>query len=218
MSYAHPPSSSANRLVSLAAILGLHVGLVFLISSGLGSDVIKTVLKPVELRIIAEAPPPPPPPPPPKREIVRETVKSTPPPLYVPPPEVSVQAPVDAPALTTTSDPTPPPAIAAPSVPTPVAAPAQATPAVVSAGVACPNSAQVRAETRYPAAAQRRGISGDVLVEFTVTAQGTLDNVHVVGAANSLLAAAALESTHKFKCQSQGSAVRVQVPYSFKIS
>lgn len=94
----------------------------------------------------------------------------------------------------------------------------QATPAVVSAGVACPNSAQVRAETRYPAAAQRRGITGDVLVEFTVTTQGTLENVHVVGSANSLLASTALESTRKFKCQSQGSPVRVQVPYSFKIS
>lgn len=216
MSYAHPPSSSANRLVSLSAILGLHVGLFYLISSGLGSDVIKTVLKPVELRIIAEAPPPPPPPPPPKREIVREVAKAPPPPLYVPPPEVSVQAPVDAPALTTTSDPTPPPVIT-PVAPAPPAPPVQATPAVVSAGVACPNSAQVRAETRYPVAAQRRGISGDVLVEFTVTAQGALDNVHVVGAANSLLASAALEATRKFKCQSQGNPVRVQVPYSFKM-
>ncbi|MFY9477654.1 MAG: TonB family protein [Aquabacterium sp.] len=75
----------------------------------------------------------------------------------------------------------------------------------------------MRAETRYPVATQRRGISGDVLVEFTVTAQGALDNAHVVGAANSLLASAALEATRKFKCQSQGAPVRVQVPYSFKM-
>jgi protein TonB len=206
------------RLSGLAAIAGLHVLGFWWLASTSGRDALKVAQAPVQARIIQElAPPPPPPPPPlPRKEIVRQPQPRAPaPPLHVSPPEVVVPA-VPAQAIVASTAPAAPPAPA--EAPAPVAAPAPpAAPAVASAGVVCPNSTRVRASIEYPPAALRRGITGDVMVEFVVTASGAIENVRALEGASSILAAAALEATRRFDCQGQGRAVRVQVPYSFRL-
>lgn len=217
MSYAHPPPLS-RRLSGLVVITGLHVVGLYVLLNGLARDTVHALIEPVVTRIIHEAPPPPPPPPPPRREIVRQVRQAPPPPpIHAPPPEVVVEAPpvehIAATAVPTPPAPPSPPA--PPQPPAPVAPPA--APAIATAGVVCPNSDQIRANTRYPAVAQRRNIEGDVLIEFLVPAVGGIENIRVLGPANTVLASAALEATRKFHCESQGQPVRVQVSYTFQL-
>jgi protein TonB len=87
-----------------------------------------------------------------------------------------------------------------------------------NAGVICPNSSEVRANTRYPEAAQKRNITGDVFVEFLVADSGAIDNIVVVGKPNRVLASAAIEATRQFKCLGQTPPARVQVSYSFQMN
>ena len=84
-------------------IVALHLGMYYVLNSGLSKHLVDVVLGPIETRMIEEAPKTdePPPPPPPKIE--------TPPP-FVPPPEVSIELPVEStrppitrsPSMTTT--------------------------------------------------------------------------------------------------------------------
>ena len=69
-------------------IVALHVGMYYVLNSGLSQHLVDVVLGPIETRMIEEAPKTdePPPPPPPKIE--------TPPP-FVPPPEVSIEMPAE---------------------------------------------------------------------------------------------------------------------------
>lgn len=215
MSHALPSAPPSRRLAGLATIIGLHVGAFYLLANGLSRESVQAVLNPVQTRLIQEVKAPPPPPPPPRRDIVRQPARTPPPPLYAPPPEVAV-APAPVVDTVAAAPVQAPPAPAAPPAPPPPAA-APSPPAVLSAGVVCPNSAQVRASTRYPAVAQRRNITGDVLVEFLVAASGVIEDIQVLGQANGILASAAIEATRKFHCESQGRPVRVQVSYSFQM-
>src|ERR1700754_1646108 len=71
-------------------IVALHLGMYYVLNSGLSKHLVDVVLGPIETRMIEEAPKTdePPPPPPPKIE--------TPPP-FVPPPEVDIAITPDAP-------------------------------------------------------------------------------------------------------------------------
>jgi protein TonB len=51
----------------------------------------------------------------------------------------------------------------------------------------------------YPARAAERGIEGYVIVEYTVTKDGTTKNVHVIKSTSSLFDHAAIESAQKYK-------------------
>ena len=91
MPYAPAPDSSflTRRGFVFLLIVGLHLGMYYVLNSGLSKHLVDVVLGPIETRMIEEAPKTdePPPPPPPKIE--------TPPP-FVPPPEVSIDLPVEA--------------------------------------------------------------------------------------------------------------------------
>jgi periplasmic protein TonB len=86
--YATDSAFVSRRAVVFLAIVGFHVFIVWALASGLARQVIETIAPPIETDIIEEElqreePPPPPPP-----EMER-------PPVEVPPPEVSIDIPVE---------------------------------------------------------------------------------------------------------------------------
>jgi protein TonB len=205
--------SPARRFGGIAAVILLHVLLVYALLNGLATKVVHVIQHPIETKIIEPVKPPPPPPlpvvqlPPPKF--------APPPPPFVPPPEVPVQAP---PQPTITHQATPvqsAPAVAPPAPPAPVA---PAKPVSHEIGVVCPNSDQVRASMTYPKEAQENNITGDVLIEFVVDPEGHITNERVAQSADPVLDRAAFNTVRRFNCISQGQAVRVQVPFSFNLN
>jgi protein TonB len=92
-----------------------------------------------------------------------------------------------------------------------------AAPPVVDVAVTCPNHVSVRSQVAYPQQAERLGISGDVVVDFTVGPDGTIKNVGVAKTSNAVFNAAATGAVAKLKCVGQGHDVRVRVPFAFRL-
>jgi protein TonB len=167
MPYAPAADSSlfTRRGLVLAIIVLLHVGMFWLLNSGLSHQIIDVVLGPIETRMIDEAPKEdePPPPPPPKIE--------TPPP-FVPPPEIAIDIPADAPPTnaiqqTTTVRPTTPPPIAAPApAPVPRTAPRS-------------DSRRPLTQPEYPPSSRRAGEAGTVILEVYVLENGRVGEAKV---------------------------------------
>jgi periplasmic protein TonB len=107
------PKLSGRALV-LLAIIGLHVGFVAVLNSGLAIKAVEQAFGPIKTEMIEEqldeeeAPPPPPP----KIEVA--------PPPFVPPPDIVLDLPSDAPATTAITATTQKP-VAKPPPPAPVA-------------------------------------------------------------------------------------------------
>jgi len=166
VSYAQPQGESSKRLTGLAAVLVFHAVLGYALVNGLARKIVEVVTQPLDTKIIEELKKlpedKPPPPPPPKF--------APPPPPYIPPPEVNVQAPQSAFAITAVTrtkpvEPTPAPAQrVAPPPPAPRAAPVR-TAAVVDAK-ACD-------KPEYPSAALRAQETGIVLLAFLIDVDGT---------------------------------------------
>jgi protein TonB len=166
MPYAPAQDSSflTRRGLVFFIIVLLHIGMFWLLNSGLSHQIIDVVLGPIETRMIEEAPQDnePPPPPPPKIE--------TPPP-FVPPPEVAIelpaeQAPTNAIQQTTSQRPVaPPPPVAAPAAVARIA----------------PRSDPRRPLTQpeYPPASRRAGEVGTVILEVLVLENGRVGDARV---------------------------------------
>jgi protein TonB len=167
MPYAPAADSSlfTRRGLVLAIIIALHVGMFWLLNSGLSHQIIDVVLGPMETKMIEEAPKQdePPPPPPPKIE--------TPPP-FVPPPEIDIAIAPDAPPTnaiqqTTTERPTAPPPIAAPApAPVPRTAPKS-------------DSRRPLTQPEYPPSSRRAGEAGTVILEVLVLENGRVGDARV---------------------------------------
>jgi protein TonB len=203
MIVAQQPRDPAKQFVGISVVILLHVLLTYALLSGLARKVVDVLKKPLEVNIVEElkALPPPPkslPPPP----------KVVPPPAFVPPPEVHVEAPLQQNTVVATT-------AVAPPEPAPVAKPAP--PPVVNVGSVCPNHLDVRSKVAFPSQALRLGLSGDVLVEFTVSASGTIANIGVVKSTNRVFNDAAIDAVGKFRCAGQGRDVRVSVPFNFRL-
>ena len=166
MPYAPAQDSSflTRRGLVFAVIVGLHIGMFWLLNSGLSHQIIDVVLGPIETRMIDEVPDTeePPPPPPPKIE--------TPPP-FVPPPEISIDLPAEttnttAITQTTTQRPVaqPPPAPPAPSIPS-----------------TAPRSDPRRplSQPEYPPSSRRAGEAGTVILEVYVLENGRVGEARV---------------------------------------
>ena len=201
------------RFGGIAAVLLLHIVLIYALLNGLATKVVQVIQHPIETKIIEPVKPPPPPPlptvqlPPPKF--------APPPPPFVPPPEVNVPTPpqptITHQAAPVVAQPAPPPA--------PPAPPAPSKPVSAQVDVACPNSDQIRSTVVYPKEAQENNVTGDVLIEFVVDPQGHITNEHVAKSSeDSSLDRAAFNAVKKFSCVSQGQPVRVQVPFSFNLN
>jgi periplasmic protein TonB len=216
MDYRQQQEGPSKHLTGIAFVVVLHALLGWALYAGLGKAIIDKVKEDIKTVMIEEVKPPPPPPPPPPVDMMPPPQVQT---VFVPPPEVSVTPP---PVVTN--------AIVAPTTPVaPVFAPpappapptAAAAPAVVAApsvGTACPNSQEIRANIKYPPQAQRDGVQGEVVVEFTVTASGEIKDEKVVSSTGKVFNNVSLNATRQFKCKGQGADVRVTVPYSFKLA
>lgn len=194
MSYAQQQRNPQRHLAGIASVILLHIVIVYALVNGLARKAVDVLKGPLDVSLIEEHKPVPPPP----------KVAPPPPPKFVPPPEVVVETP-------------PPPVAPLPVEPAPPAPVVRAEPAAVNVGIACPNHLSVRSNVQYPDQAARRGLNGDVLVEFVVGPSGEIGNVTVVKSSNSLFNAAATNAVGKFKCIGQGQSVRVRVPFVFRL-
>ena len=208
MSYAQPQRDLRQYSVGLAAVVAFHVLLAYALATGLARKVVEVLKAPLSVNVMEEVktlPPPPPPkyvPPPPK-------TATPPPPDFVPQVEVPVQ--VTPPPVVVATSPEPPPA------PPPVAPPAPVAPPVANVAVACPNHAAVRSQVPYPPQAERMGLSGDVVVDFTVGTNGEVKDVTVSRSSNAIFNAAATAAVARLRCTGQGHDVRVRVPFAFRL-
>jgi protein TonB len=145
------------------AIVALHLGMYYILNSGLSKHLVDVVLGPIETRMIEEAPKTdePPPPPPPKIE--------TPPP-FVPPPEVSIDIPQEttSTAIQTVTNvrPTSPP----PPVPQATAVPRTAPKS---------DSRRPLSQPEYPPSSRRAGEAGTVILEVYVLETGRVGEARV---------------------------------------
>ena len=208
MDYAQQQRQPGKHLTGITVVIVLHAIVVYALVTGLARKAIVVIKQPMTTKVIEEVKKPPPPdtPPPPPPKLVQII------PTFVPPPEVQISSPV---VQAVISNPTPiAPPVYAPPKPV-VAAPPPAPPAV---GTACPNSQQIRTEIKYPAAARKDGIQGDVLVEFTVATNGEIKDVDVKSSSNRVFNSVSVNAVRQFKCNAQARDVRVQVPFSFKLT
>jgi len=166
MAYAPAADSSlfTRRGAVFLAIIGIHVGMVYLLYSGMSRRLVDAVLGPIETRIIEEAPKDEdkPPPPPPKLDI--------PPPPFVPPPDVAIEMPTEAPTTAITNTTTVAP-VKAP--------PVQAPPAerVVVAPKSDPRRPLTQPE--YPPSSRRAGEAGTVKLDVYVLENGRVGDAKI---------------------------------------
>ena len=209
MDYAQQQRSPGKHLTGIIVVIILHVALGYALINGLARKIVDVIKQPLETKIIEELkkPPPPdtPPPPPPKMVQVLPT--------FVPPPEVQVQAQVTVPVISNTTA-VAPPVYAPPAPPAPVVAAA-----APSVGVACPNFREtLQSEFKYPPQARKDGISGEVLLEFTVAASGEIKDVEVKSSTNRIFNSVSVNTVKKFRCLGQSRDVKVQVPIVYKLT
>jgi protein TonB len=199
-------SLSTKSITNIGLVVLLHLIVLYALASGLARDVVNTLTKPVEVRIIEDVKLPPPEPP----KVRIEPPKFVkPPPAYVPPPEVRVTAPAENTIAAVT--PVAPQQPVAPVLAEPV------RPVVAKVGAACPDSTRIRQSLEYPPKALQDGISGNVVVQFVVAANGQTRDFDLIHGAHPLLNQAALAAVHRFNCVGQGRDVLVQVPFEFKV-
>lgn len=151
-----------SRLVGLALVVILHIGIVYALVTGLATRAIEVMPAVIEAKIIAEPPheqiePPPPPPP-----------EFHPPPPFVPPPEVRVETPPppQSTAITTVTNvkPTEPP-------PAPPREPVTVMPRIDPAHSHEPD---------YPPVSRRLGEQGSVILQVLVSVGGRVVDAKVV--------------------------------------
>jgi protein TonB len=155
----------SKRGLLLVGIVALHVVFFWGLNASMSQGLIQKILGPIETRII-EAPPEvdeEPPPPPPKIE--------TPPP-FVPPPDIAIEIPAEAPPAT---------AITQATTQRPVAQPPPAPPAPAKKPGTAPRSDPRRPLTQpeYPPSSRRAGEAGTVILEVYVLENGRVGDARV---------------------------------------
>jgi len=190
MSYADQ-QMSGNRIVALIIVAIIHVGIGYVLISGLAYEATKKVIERVTTVDIEEPPPPEPedePPPPEPQEVV-------PPPPVAPPPPISI-APAPPPIQTQPTIPPPaPPALVIPPPAPPAPPPSQAR----SASPKGQNRWARRIQENYPSRALREETEGTVGVRVTINADGRVSGCQVSGSSgSSILDAAACKGMERY--------------------
>jgi protein TonB len=202
MDYARQQRNPSRHLVGIGGVVLFHALLVYGLVSGLARKVVEVVKGPIEVKVIEEVKTPPPPP------------------EVVPPPPKMAAPPTQAPTITAVTRDAPPapmaPVIQPPAPPAPKPAPPPPA-GPKSARVACSNYVEVMSKIVYPRDALLDGLEGDVLIEFTVAADGAIKDVQIKSSSNRIFNRPALTAVQSLSCQGQGQDVRVQAPVSFKI-
>lgn len=212
---------TTKHLVGFAIVILLHIIVLYFVLTSSFRVPYMTTPKALQIVEVIEEKKPVIPEPPIEEPVMREVV-----PQFVPPPPIIVQevkiaqvnleaiksvtfvdkAPIVVPTYSGTGPVTNKPIIEAPIK------------VNNSVGVACPNSQTIRATMEYPREARRQNVTGDVLVKFTVTSMGTIEDVVIVASASRLLNAAAIAAVNQFKCVGQNRNVVVEVPFSFNLT
>lgn len=214
MDFAQQQRDPTRHLIGIGAVVILHVLVVWALVSGLARKVVEVVKGPIEVKVIEEIikkPPPPPEvvPPPPKVQ--------APPPPFIPPPEINIAPPPTAAPTITAVTKDAPPSPQAPVIQKVPESPSTAQPAIRSAQVACANYREVMSSIVYPREALKDGIEGDVVIEFTVGANGQIKDTVIKSSSNRVFNRSSMAVVSQLQCQSGGQEIRVQAPISFKI-
>ena len=82
----------------------------------------------------------------------------------------------------------------------------------------CPNFRSVMGGVNYPSEAISRGVeSGDVLIDLTLSSDGTISTFRIVRMTDPAFAKVALSALVDLKCKGQGRDVHLQVPFGFRL-
>ncbi len=179
MAYAEQ-TMSTRKVVSLGAVVLLHVALGYAFISGLAMDVVKAVTTDTNVFDVAEEPPPPPDEPPPPPPETPKTVE--PPPVVTPPPIVQTQT--IAPPVIRTVPVAPPPVITPTAPPAPPPPPA---PVISKAAGAKGNPGSWVTTDDYPPSAIRDGVQGKSTLTFDIDSAGRVQNCRVSASSGSSL-------------------------------
>lgn len=203
------------RLVGFAAVVLLHLLIVYGLVSGLARKAVEVIKKPLDAKIVEEVklPPPPPPPPPPKEikppPAPAPKVEAPPPPPFIPPPEVTPPA-VAGPAIEAVITP--------PAAPVPIAPPTPPAPPAPAArsgdiGVYCPT----QTKPEMPRKALQDGTSGVVRAEARIKG-GRVVEVRVLSGPR-VFHAAVRAAMMEYQCQSGGPEEELTAvqEFSFKV-
>ncbi len=202
-----PPQSRAFRLAFVALLHGILIyGLLHalrpMVSIKPGKTEIDVVILPVPDR-------PKPVPEPAKRDPALSQQHR----VEVPLPQVPIDiAQPDPPIATSPSD---NPLPTAPFVPVESSRQGEGQPVL---SVACPNSQAVRGRIRYPLAARRDGLEGDVVARFVVGADGAVRDIVIASSTNRAFNSTVVQAVAQFSCIGQGREVAVEVPFSFRLN
>jgi len=183
MNFTQQQKSPGRHAMGFVVVVLLHVGLIYALVTGLGTNIVEVIKAPIETKIIEEVKPPPPdvPPPPP------------PPKLAAPPPEIQIAQPPPPTPMATVAT-VAPPAPQAPPVAR-VTAPSVPDSEVSARPIAGP-------AMKYPPRMQDQGREGQVEVTCDVDAEGTTSNCvvgNVVGGAAFSDAALAWVKLQRYK-------------------
>jgi len=189
MNFTQQQKSPGRHALGFVVVVLLHVGLIYALVTGLGTNIVEVIKAPIETKIIEEVKPPPPdvPPPPPPPKL------AAPPPPYIPPPEIQIAQP---------PPPTPMATVATVAPPAPQAPPVQRTvaPSVPDSEVSARPIAGP--PMKYPPRMQDQGREGQVEVTCDVDADGATSNCvvgNVVGGAAFSEAALAWVKLQRYK-------------------
>lgn len=210
MDFSQQNGMSRNTMIGISAVILLHIVLVYALVTGLATSAVDLIKKPLEIKIIQQAPPPPPPPP--AIVLPPPPVLAAPPPPYVPPPLIQVQPPPQTPQVFAVTSAVKPAAPAS-------TAPQPATRPATSVGVVCPNVNVVaeRLSSQFDDISDQSGInSASVVVQFTVTAAGQIENPTILSSTFAGVNSLALSGVAALSCHGQGQAVVVQAPFQFQ--
>lgn len=168
-SYRRQQPQSSGRLVGIAVVILLHVGVIYALATGLAQKVVHVIADPIKTEIIEEiAPPPeetPPPPPPPKFD--------TPPPPFIPPPEIQIAQPPPAANAIQTTTAERPPVVQPPGRPAPAAPPAPPTGGKIDVKSLAKNRPE------YPAQSIRLEEAGTTVMRLYCNADGRISDATI---------------------------------------
>lgn len=190
MDFPRDQRMSATRMVSLCAVVLLHVAMLYLFVTGTAGRVVHAIAHPIVTKIIVDAKPLPPPttPPPPKLDTPRLSRVELP---YIPEPEIHIQQPLQRQSAISAVTNVKPETSEPPAVPTHVApqAPAPKPPAPgPTAAIARPEPVRVPPvidaakncrKPSYPPASIRLGEAGTVLLRFLIDTDGRVKSSEV---------------------------------------
>ncbi len=200
------PQSTALRF---SGVILLHIVLVYGLMHGLQRVDVKKVIEDMTV-VFVPLPPVTEKPVEPARKVVAKAVAQP----VLPPPDIAVETPppVETVAAATSSTPTD----AAPGVP--VAGLDTGSATATGLATACPNAQSVRNNIRYPLAARREGLEGDVVARFVVGANGTIRDITIASSSNRAFNSTVTQAVAQFACVGQGRDVSVEVPFTFRLN